>query len=79
LQRPVTSEAFTQNSLATHSLTRAVAFGRIIVVPARAYVRDVTTAIDQREDKSAHISTTEVSFCTIIICSTQCTTAISMV
>ena len=55
-----------ENSLATHSLTRA--FGRIIVVAARAYVRDVTTAIDEQwrsteEDKSAHISTTEVSFC----------------
>jgi len=27
---------------------------------------------DQREDKSAHIFTTGVSFCTIIICLTQC-------
>jgi len=42
----------------------------------------VATALDngdQREDKSTHISTTKVSFCTIIICLTQCTTVITMV
>jgi len=34
---------------------------------------------DQREDKSAQNSTTEVSFCTIIIRFSQCTKVITMV
>ena len=66
-------------------LTHATVFGHIIVVVqcTNCHVHDVTTAIgatsngNQREDKRAQNSTTEMSFCKIIISLSQCTTAIT--
>jgi len=56
----------------------------IIVMASTCIAAYVTSQLqtsngNQREDKSAQNSTTEVSFCTIIIRLSQCTTVITMV
>ena len=85
-QSQAVSEAFTQKLVQprtrSHTLQCLVAS---LLLPACAYVHvcDVTTAIDEQwrstGRQSAQNSTTDVSFCTIIIGLSQCTVVITIV
>ena len=70
-QSQAVSEAFMQKIVQprarSHTLQRQH-LAALLLLPAHAYVRDITTVIDEHgdqwEDKSTQNSTTEMSFCT---------------